>query len=90
VMGQTAQPWKFRDIYRGFPFQVLRTTALVTPIFTMVDSFRQKTDYMKSLTGNFMVVAGCSGLAYMICWPLVRILLKQYGLLGDYDGAVYE
>lgn len=70
VMGQTNQKWQLRDIYRGLPFQVIRTTALVTPIFTMVDCFRQKTNILKTLWGNFAVVSGCAGVAYMAVWPL--------------------
>lgn len=70
VMGQTGQAWKFKDIYRGFQWQVLRSTALLIPIFSSLDIFRRKTDLLTTLPGNFIVTAGSSFAAYFICWPL--------------------
>ena len=46
LMGQIGQKWKIRDIYRGFGFQVIRTTALIVPIFVMIDVARRKTTLM--------------------------------------------
>jgi hypothetical protein len=50
--------------------QVMRTTALLIPIFSVIDVVRRKTDYMQTLTGNFICVATVSGLSYFACWPL--------------------
>jgi solute carrier family 25 carnitine/acylcarnitine transporter 20/29 len=70
VMGQTGQSWQWRDIYRGFSFQIIRTTALLIPIFTSLDVARRKTDLLKTLPGNFAVTALASAGAFIICWPL--------------------
>lgn len=73
VMGQTGQKWQWKDIYRGFGFQVLRTTALLIPIFSTIDVFRRKTKVLDTFLGNFLVTAGASGAAYLVCWPLETI-----------------
>lgn len=70
VMGQTGQKWNTKDVFRGFNFQVARTTGLLIPIFTICDCFRRKTDVMKTLYGNFLVTAGASSFSYLLCWPL--------------------
>jgi Mitochondrial carrier protein len=43
VMGQVDQKWKLSQLYRGFGYQVLRTTTLIMPIFTVIDIARKKT-----------------------------------------------
>lgn len=70
LMGQTGSSWKLRDVYRGFHWQLLRTTALITPIYVAIDCFRRKTDFMKSLTGNFCVMFSASVATYAVLWPL--------------------
>lgn len=70
VMGQTGQKWQFKDIYRGFPFQIVRTTALLIPIFTSLDVARRKTTWLSTLPGNFAVTALSSAFAFVFCWPL--------------------
>lgn len=81
VMGQINQRWKFRDLYRGFLYQVYRTAALITPIFCILDYFRRKTDVLNTLMGNFVVTAAASGGAYLLCWPLETLKnLSQAGV----------
>lgn len=70
IMGQTNQKWQLKDIYRGFSFQVVRTTALLIPIFSTVDMFRRKTKVLDSLFGHFLVTAAASAAAFLTCWPL--------------------
>jgi hypothetical protein len=80
VMGQTGQKWVLKDIYRGYQFQILRTSALLVPIFCTLDIFRRNTDVLGSFTGNFLVQAGASGVAYLCCWPLETLKnLSQSG-----------
>ena len=54
-MGQTEQKWHLNTIFRGLHWQVLRTTVLLMPIFSVFDYLRRKTDVLKTLTGNFIV-----------------------------------
>jgi hypothetical protein len=70
LQGQTRKPWVFKDIYRGLSWQLLRTTALLLPIFTIVDNARRKTDFMKTTSGAFAVTCGASGFSYLAAWPL--------------------
>jgi len=70
VMRQTGRNWTIQHIYRGFWWQVIRTTAMLLPIFSVVDIFRRKTQVLNSLGGNFLVTAGACGGAYFFCWPL--------------------
>jgi len=46
IMGQTGQKWVLKDIYRGFHFQIFRTSALLVPIFSTIDIFRRNTEVM--------------------------------------------
>eukprot|EP01038_Epipyxis_sp_PR26KG_P008439 gene8439-11416_t len=88
VMGQTGKMWHINEIYRGFGFQILRTTALLIPIFTIVDIARQKTTLLTTFSGNFFVTAGASGLSYFICWPLET--LKNLAQSGTpHPGATF-
>lgn len=70
-MGQTGKVWLLRDVYRGVGFQVARTTALMVPIFSVLDMVRQNTALLQSLGGNFVVTALVSGATYLACAPLV-------------------
>lgn len=70
-MGQTGKIWKLRDVYRGVEFQIIRTTALMIPIFSVIDMFRQKTNYLKSYSGNFIITFVVAGGTYFVCAPLV-------------------
>ena len=79
-MGQTGHKWVFRDIFRGTHWQIARTTGLLVPIFVSLDYFRRKTDYTKSLAGNFIIQASASAGAYLLCWPLETLKnLSQSG-----------
>lgn len=71
VMGQTDRQWKISNLYRGFFLQAARTTALIVPIFSLVDVARRKTTTMSTLTGSFLVTASAAGASYMVVWPLV-------------------
>ena len=82
VMGQTGQKWQMKDIYRGFHLQIFRTCALLVPIFSTLDIFRRNTDVLSNFTGNFLVQAGASGAAYLMCWPLET--LKNLSQSGRY------
>lgn len=80
VMGQTGQKWQVKDVYRGVGWQILRTTALLMPIFGGIDIARRKTDWMGSFWGQFGVTAGTSAGAYLVCWPLETLKnLSQSG-----------
>lgn len=70
-MGQTGKKWKLSEIYRGFGFQILRTTSILVVVYSFLDYFRRKTKFMDSLKGNFFVTAGASAVAYVSFWPLV-------------------
>lgn len=59
VMGQTNQKWVVKDIYRGVEFQIVRTTALLLPIFSVIDMFRRKTKVLDSLVGKYTVYTVC-------------------------------
>ena len=89
VMGQTGQKWQFKDIYRGFGFQVMRTTALLIPIFSIIDIARRRTKMLETLPGNFVVTAGASGLSYLVVWPLET--LKNLAQSGTpHPGATFQ
>ena len=81
VMGQVNKKWILRDVYRGFHYQILRTTVLIIPIFSMLDIFRRETKMLDTLYGNFIVTAGASAVSYFICWPLET--LKNLTQSGD-------
>lgn len=70
VMGQTGQQWNVKDVYRGFGTQVMRTTNLLMPLFTMLDIFRNKTDLLKTKIGTFSVTFFVSSTSYLVVWPL--------------------
>ncbi len=69
-MGQTNQKWELKKIFRGLPWQIMRTTVLLLPIFVTLDYFRRKTNILQTLTGNFFVTFGVVGAAYVVSWPL--------------------
>ena len=81
VMGQIKQQWVWRDMYRGVQWQMLRTVALLVPIFSTMDYARRKTTFMATLAGSFAVTAAASGAAYLLCWPLETMKnLAQTGI----------
>ncbi|RHY84155.1 hypothetical protein DYB37_005196 [Aphanomyces astaci] len=81
VMGQMKQPWVLTHVYRGVQWQLLRTTALLIPIFSILDVARRKTDLTRTLPGNFLVMSGACGVSYLCCWPLETLKnLAQTGI----------
>jgi len=81
VMGQIRQQWVWKDLYRGVGWQMLRTVALLIPIFSSFDVARRHTAYMSTVAGSFAVTAGASGAAYLLCWPLETLKnLAQTGI----------
>lgn len=70
IMKQVDRKIVFKDIYRGSAYQVLRTTALITPIFSCIDIARRNTSWLDTFIGNFLVTSAASGLSYLLCWPL--------------------
>ena len=68
-MGQTQQKWQLKTVYRGLSMQLLRTTTLLLPIFTALDVARRKTNFLKTLTGNFVTTVVIVALSYAITWP---------------------
>lgn len=81
VMGQIRRQWQWAHVYRGVHWQMLRTTALLIPIFSSMDVCRRKTTLLQSFAGTFFVTAVSSGLAYIMCWPLETFKnLAQSGL----------
>lgn len=81
VMGQIKKQWIWSDIYRGVQWQLLRTVALLIPIFSIMDSTRRRTNILSTFAGNFTVTASASGAAYLICWPLETMKnLAQSGI----------
>ena len=85
VMGQTNQKWELKNCYRGFTWQVLRTTGLLIPIFTIVDVTRRKTDLFSTFLGTFSVTCGASAISYFVCWPLET--LKNLAQSGTPHGG---
>ena len=88
VMGQTGQKWQIKDIYRGFHLQIFRTCALLVPIFSTLDIFRRNTDVLSNFTGNFLVQAGASGAAYLMCWPLETLKNLSQSGMPMYEGSI--
>lgn len=86
VMGQTGKKWILRDVYRGVEFQILRTTALMIPIFSVIDMFRQRTDYLKSYTGNFVITFVVAGGTYCVCAPLVCLI----GIVSVFSLCIFD
>jgi len=81
VMRQTRKNWVLRDCYRGWNWQLARTTSLLMPIFCIIDYCRRKTTLMNSLLGNFCVVGGASGASYALVFPLETLKsLAQTGV----------
>jgi len=70
LQGQTGKKWIMKDIYRGLGWQLVRTTALLLPIFTIVDNARRKSDFMSTLGGAFAVTSFASGFSYLAAWPV--------------------
>lgn len=80
-MGQTGQKWHAIHAFRGFHWQLFRTTALITPIYVAIDCARRKTDLMKTLSGNFAVMFGSTCAVYFMLWPLETLKnLSQSGV----------
>jgi hypothetical protein len=80
-MGQTQQSWKLNTVFRGFHWQIARTTFLLLPIFTTMDFLRRKTDFLNTLAGNAAVTFVVVGVSYAISWPLETMKnLAQSGL----------
>lgn len=69
-MGQTDQRVQIRFMFRGLHWQLVRTTALLLPIFSVFDVLRRKTTVLSTLAGNFAVTFGVVGLSYAFSWPL--------------------
>ena len=81
LMGQTEQKWELKKMFRGFHWQIARTTFLLLPIFSAMDYLRRKTTVLTTLTGNAAVTFGVVGVAYGISWPLETMKnLAQSGL----------
>lgn len=81
VMGQIKQKWVVKDMYRGVQWQMLRTVALLIPIFSIMDTVRRRTKLLTTLSGNFVITASASGAAYLLCWPLETLKnLAQSGI----------
>lgn len=78
LQGQTGKPWILKDIYRGLHWQLIRTTALLIPIFTIVDNARRKTELMKTLPGAFGVTCFASGFSYLAAWPVSSPCLRPF------------
>jgi hypothetical protein len=74
-----------RDVYRGMSLQVARTTALMIPIFSLLDVARRETSYMQSLGGNFVVTAVVSGGTYFCCAPLVIVVTLSVVVHSSHD-----
>ena len=102
IMGQSQQQWHLQTVYRGLGLQLMRTTALLLPIFTALDVIRRKTDFLKTLHGNFITTLTVVGLSYVLTWPFETLKnLAQSGVprphathaeriafLGGYKGLV--
>lgn len=74
VMGQTGQNWQINQIYRGLKWQIIRTTTLILPIFTVLDiARREQPEYMKTMQGSFIVTSIASSFFCFLCWPLETI-----------------
>lgn len=69
-MGQTNQKLEINALFRGLHWQMLRTTLLLLPIFTVFDVLRRKTTVLATLPGNFVVTFGAVGLSYACSWPV--------------------
>jgi len=95
VMGQLRQPWKLKDMYRGVSWQLMRTTALISPVFASMDWARRNTQLMSTLQGNFIVSTLSCGFAYAACWPLETMknlaqsgIPKPFATIGERLGHI--
>eukprot|EP00602_Paraphysomonas_sp_CaronLab_P001538 CAMPEP_0185030948 /NCGR_PEP_ID=MMETSP1103-20130426/18116_1 /TAXON_ID=36769 /ORGANISM="Paraphysomonas bandaiensis, Strain Caron Lab Isolate" /LENGTH=197 /DNA_ID=CAMNT_0027566265 /DNA_START=267 /DNA_END=860 /DNA_ORIENTATION=- len=81
LMGQTEKKWVISHIYRGLHWQLLRTTTLLMPVYTLFDLTRRKSNIMQTLAGNMFVTFGVVGVSYLITWPLETLKnLAQTGI----------
>ena len=69
VKRQTAQTWASKDIYRGFTSLYIRSTAMMTTYFVVVDFYKRNTNLFQSKLGQFWVSGSASVIGWFIIWP---------------------
>lgn len=70
VQRQTGQVWKLKNMYQGSKILWMRSTALMTNYFIMVDFFRRNTNVYKNQFGIFFMNGICATIGFSFIWPL--------------------
>ena len=83
LMGQTQRKIEPLKAFQGLHWQILRTTVLLLPILMTLDAVRRKTDYLKNLTGNFLITFGVCGLSYACTWPVETLKVSPVCFFPD-------
>jgi len=89
VMRQTDLKWNFKDVYRGFHIQTLRTTSMLLWIFIPYDVIKTKTNYMSTLPGQWFCTTIICCWCYTISWPLETLKNMSQGGI-PYIGSTYS
>lgn len=81
---QLQRSWRIRDLYRGYSITCLRSAALLTTFFIMVDTGKRNASELFSspFLGPFVTGGFASTTAWVVIWPLEFIKSQVQGHYG--------
>ena len=90
ISRQLQQNWKVKDLYRGYGITCLRSVALLTTFFIMVDTGKRnaKELFASPFLGPFVTGGLASTMAWLIIWPLEFIKSQVQGHYGPETSIV--
>ena len=69
VRGQTNQPWKYNEVYKGFGVILVRNIGLLSWFICLLDLVRRHTSLMDTKQGQFFATGFMSTSAFWLIWP---------------------
>lgn len=84
ISSQLQHSWKLKDLYRGYGITCLRSIALLTTFFIMVDTGKRNAEelFAAPVLGPFVTGGVASTSAWLIIWPLEVIKSQVQGHYG--------
>jgi solute carrier family 25 carnitine/acylcarnitine transporter 20/29 len=77
VKRQTNQSWAVKELYKGFPLQLIRTGGVMTTYFICIDTIRRKAPAtFDSVLGQFLASSCSATLGFWLVWPF-EVLKNQ-------------
>lgn len=83
VNRQVGQSWKFRNLYKGLGYQIIVASGMFSTFVSIIEGFKNKTNLMDSMFGQFIVGCVAGTIAWYIVWPFEYVKnLTQCGTEG--------